>query len=214
MKLDGTERKVVRELQANTRHVGEVASDETNTSLAELKKLILQLKQASSIDKAVQLLQTTPDIKELTALLYSYKGYFLLVGLKMHTDEVVEKLKYVNDLEINSAPRLIEYVELNDFESVIITNFQNCEAIPIPFEEHFKDKAQLPHDIKEQFLSDMEALVTNNVIHPCALSGPSSWLVNPQTGQILLWEWGRLEELQDSKKDETLQTIKEFLRLD
>lgn len=178
-----------------------------------LKSILLQLKNAKDNDDIDNILDAaTKNIKGFIALdnlRYKYGGFEIENILQMYSKMLVQKIKYLNDQHIKSAPELVCYLRIGDDESILVTYKEGCEMFePIPYRDISK---KVDNKAKEAFLSDMTKLAENNMVNKYAAKGTAHWYVNPTTGNIMLDSWHSLQNISPEEKAETIERFKHLL---
>ncbi len=189
--------------------------EQINMSLPTiLSYIISDLQNSPNREAAYQVLDNAclkvDGFKALDVNVFNYKGYQLLATLQMYAEPVAKKLLLANELNVRALPQLIENINIGNEINVLVTHQAGCEdKTLIPYSEVRK---QITPNAKTQFLKDIEALASYNLIHKQASRGTDSWLVNPVTGEIHLSSWDALQETNNSQeKRESIQAIKNHL---
>ena len=153
------------------------------------------------------------DFHPINTTLFWYRGYLLHSNLRMTSDETSEKLRFVNDLKISCAPKLIQHIQIDSFKSATILYYSNCEEkMPLKYIDFENNERKVTKEAKERFLNDAITLLNNGVIHPFFLKGPEHWYID-QNGNILLDSWDMLEKMGSYNNDKAIQMIRKHLEL-
>lgn len=183
-------------------------------SVIALREIIKSLEKANNINEAYLVLsKATKDkgFKELSNVLFEFKGFYFDLILDAYAEEYAEKLKRVNELGLESAPILIDYKKISDFEALIITYYPGCEEqSPIPY---YVAKHRVSDDIKLQFISEMKTLADNDLVHTYVSHLTRNLFINPTTNKLLLKRWDLLKEVSSPfERENTLRAIRLALR--
>lgn len=182
----------------------------------ELESLLNKIQSLSSSEEILELIESTSKkikgFKKLNEVTYSFKGFILSSMMQDAGNDVAEKLRFANDLDIKSAPQLIDFIETDDSTGILILKYPDSEkSLPIPLDQYEEEVGVINEGEKRQFLYDMEKLAINGKVHPLALESPYSWLISGESGKIILEKWSLLAEIDPKEKKNILLQIKENL---
>ncbi|QAA32514.1 hypothetical protein [Clostridium manihotivorum] len=179
----------------------------------EILKLMDDISNIKDFDDSysfLTMLEEDSRFTQVSSLKYFYKGYMIENMLQVYSEVYVQKLKFINTLEITSAPKFIDYIKCGQGESFIITFLPGCEdSLPLPYSQFSENVTDVA---KKIFLDDMRKLSTYKVIHSYAAKDYNYWTVRSKDGHILLKDWECLSRIEnDTELQEMIKSIEEKL---
>ncbi|WP_160680432.1 hypothetical protein [Clostridium sp. C8-1-8] len=179
----------------------------------EILKLMDDISNVKDFDDSysfLTMLEEDSRFTQISSLKYFYKGYMIENMLQVYSEVYVQKLKFINTLEITAAPKFIDYIKCGQGESFIITFLPGCEdSLPLPYSEFSGTVTDLA---KKTFLEDMRKLANYKAIHPYAVKDLNYWEVSPKNRHIMLKDWEVLSRIEnDTELQEMIKNIEEKL---
>jgi hypothetical protein len=179
----------------------------------EILKLMDDISNVKDFDDSYRfltMLEEDSKFTQVSSLKYFYKGYMIENMLQVYSEVYVQKLKFINTLEIASAPKFIDYIKCGQGESFVITYLPGCEdSLPLPYSQ---SSGTVTDVAKKIFLEDMRKLAKYKVIHSYAAKDLNYWAVSSKDGHILLKDWEALSRTEnDTELEETIRSIEEKL---
>ena len=148
------------------------------------------------------------QIKKSDSNIFHYADYKVIATLFTYSATEAQKLLTVKPLKLRCAPELITHFRAGPDESILITK-GNGDLIP-----YNQVKGKLSLENKQQFLKDVETLLSNDWYHPYTSRGTTEWYVDKNTQNIVLDEWTHLCHITEPiAKKEILDKTKELLEL-
>ena len=177
----------------------------------QLNDLLAQLRGATGRNQALEILrnasQRLEGLKAEDHINYTFNGEFKIsFGLRLYLDKQAENFTHLGNINVQSAPRLVEYIKINNEHGILITHQAECAHRLVPYREAINLVNQTE---REMFLAEMQTLLDNNLINEYALKSTGYWYVNPATGKIIVTSWASLREVDSNEaKEDILNTFR------
>jgi hypothetical protein len=185
---------------------------QNNFSMAQIKfDHILMLK---SLDKATKLNElllilefaskkfrgfTQTGLKTFAATGFEFK-----VGGVAEIDQERFNLERAHELGITCAPKIIDNRIYGD-SALLVTCFLGCEyREPICCSTSYPI---LPSRAKNTFVTEMDLLAHNGLIHTAGMAGCTHWLLHPDRSHILLDCWDSLRTIEERELSRMAQSL-------
>lgn len=152
-----------------------------------------------------------PGFEKIASNLYRCNDILFNTGLRFTMESHARGLKAVQHFSFASAPKLLEYLPLqNGTHCVLITKIDGVrDAMPLPCTG--AGWQQVTPQGGMQLIADAENLYKRNLINEAILD-TRNWHVVPATGMIVLSDWSRLRQCSSHEEGmHMVNTVKQEL---
>ena len=168
-----------------------------------LSTLIKKLKNCDCLENCYDILdeycENIDSFQAIDLNLFKYRDIYIRTGKVFNLEVVAEVLKNIADLNLKTAPILVENILCkNNEDMVLITKINGCVN---DLEKYLKLKNELDESSKNEILEDFDKLATKGIYNQAMLEGQSNWFVIVDTKKVYIDNWEQLNYFNENQEE-------------
>lgn len=177
---------------------------------SDIEQLLQNLSKAEDPNQVTRLMGEAPShnpgFRKLGNLVLEYGPFRIERMLTLYAADLTQALETVAPLQLQSAPVLVKELLLPEQECVLVMQYPGTQGWPVPYDE--MPPESVPELTRRRFLREMDQLAEAGWQHRYGARGTAHWLVNRDTGNIVLEAWQTLAPLDEAERPEFIRKIR------